>query len=324
MSDDVLLSVQNVKKHYEVSRGIFGKKYRLRAVDGVSFDVKRGEVFGIVGESGCGKSTLGRLICKLESTTEGDIFLDGDEIASMEERAMQKIRKKVQMIFQDPYTSLNPRMSVSNIIGEPMIVHKLAKDSEDINRQVIEYLKAVGLASYHANRYPHEFSGGPRQRIGVARALVVRPKLIVADEPVSALDVSIQSQVLNLLNSIKQEYELTFVFISHNLTVVEFFSDRIGVMYLGNMMEVASKDALYKNPLHPYTKALMAAIPAVHPRDRRKRIILEGSIPSAINPPPGCKFHTRCIQCMDRCKTEAPPKTVISDEQYVYCHLYNK
>lgn len=324
MNNEILLSVNDVKKYYDVSRGIFGRKHKLKAVDGVSFDVKRGEVFGIVGESGCGKSTLGRMICKLESTTKGEIFLDGENIVEMSEREMLKIRKKVQMIFQDPYTSLNPRMSVNDIVGEPIIVHGLAANRTERNQQVLNYLKDVGLASYHANRYPHEFSGGQRQRIGIARSLVVRPELIVADEPVSALDVSIQSQVLNLLNSIKREYELTFVFISHNLTVVEFFSDRIGVMYLGNMMEVASKDALYQNPLHPYTKALMAAIPVMHPRERRKRLLLEGNIPSAVDPPSGCKFHTRCIQCMDRCKTEIPAKTIISDDQYVYCHLYSQ
>jgi len=324
VNNEILLSVNDVKKYYDVSRGIFGRKHKLKAVDGVSFDVKRGEVFGIVGESGCGKSTLGRMICKLESTTKGEIFLDGENIVEMSEREMLKIRKKVQMIFQDPYTSLNPRMSVNDIVGEPIIVHGLAANRTERNQQVLNYLKDVGLASYHANRYPHEFSGGQRQRIGIARSLVVRPELIVADEPVSALDVSIQSQVLNLLNSIKREYELTFVFISHNLTVVEFFSDRIGVMYLGNMMEVASKDALYQNPLHPYTKALMAAIPVMHPRERRKRLLLEGNIPSAVDPPSGCKFHTRCIQCMDRCKTEIPAKTIISDDQYVYCHLYSQ
>jgi len=323
VNDEILLSLNDVKKYYDVSRGIFGRKHKLKAVDGVSFDVKRGEVFGIVGESGCGKSTLGRMICKLESTTKGEIFLDGENIVEMSEREMLKIRKKVQMIFQDPYTSLNPRMSVNDIVGEPIIVHGLAANRTERNQQVLNYLKDVGLASYHANRYPHEFSGGQRQRIGIARSLVVRPELIVADEPVSALDVSIQSQVLNLLNSIKREYELTFVFISHNLTVVEFFSDRIGVMYLGNMMEVASKDALYQNPLHPYTKALMAAIPVMHPRERRKRLLLEGNIPSAVDPPSGCKFHTRCPQCMDKCKTEIPAKSIISDDQYVYCHLYN-
>jgi peptide/nickel transport system ATP-binding protein/oligopeptide transport system ATP-binding protein len=324
MNNNVLLSVQNVKKYYDVRKGVFGRHYYVRAVDGVSFDVHRGEVFGIVGESGCGKSTLGRMICKLESITEGDIDLDGDNIARISDRKMLQVRKKVQMIFQDPYASLNPRMPVNAIVGEPFIVHKLAKNSAEREKKVISLLKDVGLASYHANRYPHEFSGGQRQRIGIARALAVRPKLIIADEPVSALDVSIQSQVLNLLNKIKKEYDLTFIFISHNLTVVEYFSDRIGVMYLGTMVEVASKEALYKNPLHPYPKALMAAIPVMDPHSRKQREILEGSIPSAINPPSGCKFHTRCPHCTDLCKTKVPFPTVVSGEQYVCCHLYDK
>jgi peptide/nickel transport system ATP-binding protein/oligopeptide transport system ATP-binding protein len=228
------------------------------------------------------------------------------------------------MIFQDPYASLNPRMSVNDIVGEPFIVHKLAKNRADREKKVLSLLKDVGLASYHANRYPHEFSGGQRQRIGIARALAVKPKLIIADEPVSALDVSIQSQMLNLLNKIKKEYDLTFIFISHNLTVVEYFSDRIGVMYLGSIVEVASKDALYKNPLHPYTQALMAANPVMDPHNRKQRLILEGTIPSSINPPSGCKFHTRCPRCTELCKTKVPLPTVISGEQYVCCHLYDK
>ncbi|MDR2176793.1 MAG: ATP-binding cassette domain-containing protein [Treponema sp.] len=324
MIGNTLVSLQNVKKHYNIRRGVFGKHYQVRAVDGVSFDVRQGEVFGIVGESGCGKSTLGRMICRLESITEGDIDFDGDNLAGISDRKMLQLRRKVQMIFQDPYSSLNPRMTVSDIVGEPFIVHKLAKSNADREKKVLSLLNDVGLASYHANRYPHEFSGGQRQRIGIARALAVRPKLIIADEPVSALDVSIQSQVLNLLNKIKKEYDLTFIFISHNLTVVEFFSDRIGVMYLGSMVEVASKDALYRNPLHPYTQALMAAIPVMDPHKRKPRQLLEGTIPSAINPPPGCKFHTRCPHCAEICKTKAPLPRVISGEQYVYCHLYDK
>jgi peptide/nickel transport system ATP-binding protein/oligopeptide transport system ATP-binding protein len=324
MTGDTLLSVRNVKKRYDVRKGVFGRHYQVRAVDGVSFDVRRGEVFGIVGESGCGKSTLGRMICKLEPVTEGTINLEGDNIAQISDRKMLQVRKKVQMIFQDPYASLNPRMTVSGIVGEPFIVHKLAENNADREKKVLSLLSGVGLASYHANRYPHEFSGGQRQRIGIARALAVKPKLIIADEPVSALDVSIQSQVLNLLNKIKKEYDLTFIFISHNLTVVEFFSDRIGVMYLGSMVEVASRDALYQNPRHPYTQALMAAIPVMDPHNRRGRQLLEGTIPSAINPPPGCKFHTRCPYCAEICKTQTPPPRMVSDEQYVCCHHYDR
>jgi peptide/nickel transport system ATP-binding protein/oligopeptide transport system ATP-binding protein len=263
------------------------------------------------------------MICKLESITEGDIDLDGDSLAGISDRKMLQVRKKVQMIFQDPYSSLNPRMTVSDIVGEPFIVHKLAASKADREKKVLSLLNDVGLASYHANRYPHEFSGGQRQRIGIARALAVKPKLIIADEPVSALDVSVQSQVLNLLNKIKKEYGLTFIFISHNLRVVEFFSDRIGVMYLGSLVEVAAKDALYRNPLHPYTQALMAAIPVMDPRRRKPRQLLEGTIPSAINPPRGCKFHTRCPRRTALCETKAPLPRAVSGEQYVCCHLYD-
>ncbi|MDR0450740.1 MAG: ATP-binding cassette domain-containing protein, partial [Treponema sp.] len=256
-----LLSLRNVKKYYDVRRGVFGGHYQVRAVDGVSFDLRQGEVFGIVGESGCGKSTLGRMICQLEPLTGGEIDLEGDSLAGISGRKMLPLRKKVQMIFQDPYSSLNPRMTAGDIVGEPFIIHKLAENRADRERKVLSLLNDVGLAPYHAKRYPHEFSGGQRQRVGIARALAVKPKLIVADEPVSALDVSIQSQVLKLLDKIRSEYDLTFIFISHNLRAVEFFSDRIGVMYLGSIVEAASREALYRNPLHPYTQALMAAIP---------------------------------------------------------------
>jgi peptide/nickel transport system ATP-binding protein/oligopeptide transport system ATP-binding protein len=324
MTGSTLLSVQNVKKRYDVRKGVFGKHYQVRAVDGVSFDVRQGEVFGIVGESGCGKSTLGRMICRLESITEGDIYLDGDSLAGISRPKMLQVRKKVQMIFQDPYSSLNPRMTVGDIVGEPFIIHKLAQNKAERREKVLSLLNDVGLASYHAGRYPHEFSGGQRQRIGIARALAVKPKLIIADEPVSALDVSVQSQVLKLLNRIKKDYGLTFVFISHNLRVVEFFSDRIGVMYLGSMVEVADKDVLYRNPLHPYTRALMAAIPVTDPHKRKTRQLLEGTIPSAVKPPGGCKFHTRCPQCTELCKTTAPLPRAISGGQYVCCHHYGK
>lgn len=321
---EYLLEVKNLKKYYPVHQGILGKKEYVKAVDGVTLEVKKGEVLGIVGESGCGKSTLGKMICKLISTTSGEILFEGTDLVPLKDSEMRKMRKEIQMIFQDPYSSLNPRMSVNNIVAEPLKVHKIANGKEEINKKVLKLLENVGLSSFHANRYPHEFSGGQRQRIGIARALAVRPKLLIADEPVSALDVSIQSQVLNLLNKIKREYDLTFIFIAHDLSVVEFISDRIGVMYLGNFVEVASKDALYKNPLHPYTKALMSAIPVLDPRAKKEHEILEGTIPSALNPPSGCKFHTRCPQCMERCKVEVPEKTIISEDQYVYCHLYSK
>lgn len=320
---DNLLEVKGLKQYY-ATKGDFGQKTGyVKAVDGVDFEVRRGEVFGIVGESGCGKSTLGKSICKLIEPTEGSILLDGEEISKYSPRQMRAIRKKVQMVFQDPYASLNPRMSVRDIIAEPLIIHGLAKTRQETDAKVIDLLRRVGLDDYHANRYPHEFSGGQRQRIGIARALAVQPELIIADEPVSALDVSIQSQVLNLMNELKKANHLTYIFVAHDLSVVEHISDRVGVMYLGNFVEVADKYNLYQNPLHPYTKALLSAVPIPDPKAKKDRVILEGSIPSALNPPSGCKFHTRCPQCMERCRTEVPPKYQVGDDHYVYCHLYD-
>ena len=323
MAED-LLKVEGLKQYYPVSGGLPGKKTFVKAVDGVDFEVKRGEVFGIVGESGCGKSTLGKAICKLIEPTDGKIILDGEEIQDYNSNQMRSVRKKVQMVFQDPYASLNPRMSVRDILAEPLIVHGLAKSKKEIDDKVVELLRAVGMDDYHARRYPHEFSGGQRQRIGIARALAVRPQLIVADEPVSALDVSIQSQVLNLMSKLKKEYNFTYIFIAHDLSVVEHISDRIGVMYLGNFVEEANKENLYKNPMHPYTQALLSAVPIPDPNVKKDRIILEGNIPSAINPPSGCKFHTRCPKCMEICKREAPKKYQVGDDHFVYCHLYDK
>lgn len=319
-----LLHVENLKAYYPVRKGLFGKLGFIKAVDGVSFDVFEGEVFGIVGESGCGKSTLGKVICKLAEPTGGDIYFDNRSIAGLRYKQMRNVRKGLQMIFQDPYASLNPRMSVRNIIAEPLLIHHLAKGKTDIDERVIELLRKVGLDDYHANRYPHEFSGGQRQRVGIARALAVEPKLIIADEPVSALDVSIQSQVLNLMTELKKALGLTYIFIAHDLSVVEHISDRVGVMYLGNFVEVADKTSLYKKPLHPYTQALLSAVPIPNPKVRKKRIILQGSIPSALNPPSGCKFHTRCPKCMEKCKTIPLKRIDITDSHYVYCHLYDK
>lgn len=320
---ETLLKVEGLKQYYKTHSGIFGKAGYVKAVDGVDFEVIKGEVFGIVGESGCGKSTLGKSICKLTEPTEGKIYLNGTDIAGYSNKQMQPVRKSVQMVFQDPYASLNPRMSIRDIIAEPLIIHHLAKTKEEIDERVVYLLRQVGLDDYHANRYPHEFSGGQRQRIGIARALAVEPKLIIADEPVSALDVSIQSQVLNLMNKLKKTYDLTYMFIAHDLSVVEHISDRVGVMYLGNFVEVADKLSLYKEPLHPYTQALLSAVPVPNPKAKKERIILEGNIPSALNPPSGCKFHTRCPQCMDRCKTDPPKKYQVSDNHFVYCHLYD-
>jgi len=281
-------------------------------------------VFGIVGESGCGKSTLGRGVCKLENLTSGHVYLDGEDITEYNDRRMRSIRKKVQMVFQDPYMSLNPRMSVFDIIAEPLLVHHLYQDKADLEKKVLDLLHRVGLDDYHANRYPHEFSGGQRQRIGIARALAVEPSLIIADEPVSALDVSIQAQVLNLLNELKHDLDLTYIFVAHDLSVVEYISDRVGVMYLGNFVEVGEKEKIYSNPMHPYTQALLSAVPVPDPTAKRERILLEGSIPSAHKPPTGCKFHTRCPKCMECCKTQAPERYEVDDGHYVYCHLYDK
>lgn len=321
---DTLLRVEDLKIYYPVAGSGFGKKEFVKAVDGVTFEVKKGEVFGIVGESGCGKSTLGRGVCKLENLTSGHVYLDGEDITEYNDLRMRSVRKKVQMVFQDPYASLNPRMSVFDIIAEPLLVHHLYQDKADLEKKVLDLLHRVGLDDYHANRYPHEFSGGQRQRIGIARALAVEPSLIIADEPVSALDVSIQEQVLNLLNELKHDLDLTYIFVAHDLSVVEYISDRIGVMYLGNFVEVGEKEKIYSNPMHPYTQALLSAVPVPDPTAKRERILLEGSIPSAHKPPTGCKFHTRCPKCMECCKTQAPERYEVDDGHYVYCHLYDK
>lgn len=321
---DTLLRVEDLKIYYPVAGSGFGKKEFVKAVDGVTFEVKKGEVFGIVGESGCGKSTLGRGVCKLENLTSGHVYLDGEDITEYNDRRMRSIRKKVQMVFQDPYASLNPRMSVFDIIAEPLLVHHLYQDKADLEKKVLDLLHRVGLDDYHANRYPHEFSGGQRQRIGIARALAVEPSLIIADEPVSALDVSIQAQVLNLLNELKHDLDLTYIFVAHDLSVVEYISDRVGVMYLGNFVEVGEKEKIYSNPMHPYTQALLSAVPVPDPTAKRERILLEGSIPSAHKPPTGCKFHTRCPKCMECCKTQAPERYEVDEGHYVYCHLYDK
>ena len=321
---DTLLRVEDLKIYYPVAGSGFGKKEFVKAVDGVTFEVKKGEVFGIVGESGCGKSTLGRGVCKLENLTSGHVYLDGEDITEYNDRRMLSVRKKVQMVFQDPYASLNPRMSVFDIIAEPLLVHHLYQDKADLEKKVLDLLHRVGLDDYHANRYPHEFSGGQRQRIGIARALAVEPSLIIADEPVSALDVSIQAQVLNLLNELKHDLDLTYIFVAHDLSVVEYISDRVGVMYLGNFVEVGEKEKIYSNPMHPYTQALLSAVPVPDPTAKRERILLEGSIPSAHKPPTGCKFHTRCPKCMECCKTQAPERYEVDDGHYVYCHLYDK
>lgn len=318
-----LLVVKNLKKHFPIKKGFLRRRVEyVRAVDGVSFDIYEGETLGLVGESGCGKSTTGRMLLKLIESTEGKILFKEKDITKMTDDEIRPLRKDIQMIFQDPYASLNPRMTVGEIIAEPLIVHGMYKDNEEMKKRIHELLNMVGLSSYHSVRYPHEFSGGQRQRIGIARALAAQPKLIIADEPVSALDVSIQSQVLNLMQDLQRDLDLTYLFIAHDLSVVEHISDRIGVMYLGKLVELADKDTLYDKPLHPYTQALLSAVPVPNPRIKKERIILEGSIPSPLNPPSGCTFHTRCKYAKDICKKAVPEFKEIEPNHFTACHLY--
>ncbi|WP_018132031.1 ABC transporter ATP-binding protein [Effusibacillus pohliae] len=318
-----LLEVKNLKTYYPIKKGLFRKSAGfVKAVDGVTFSVMEGETFGLVGESGCGKSTTGRTILRLIPQTEGEIVFQGRDISSVSKDEMRRLYRDMQLIFQDPYASLNPRKTVGKLIEEPLIVHNLLTPMER-KKRVQELLEVVGLHAYHADRYPHEFSGGQRQRIGIARALALNPKLIIADEPVSALDVSIQSQVLNLLRRLQQEFHLTYLFIAHDLSVVKHISDRVGVMYLGRIVEQADKQNLFDKPLHPYTQALLSAVPVPKPNSKRERIILEGDVPSPANPPQGCAFHPRCFACMDICRTVRPELTDVGDGHYVACHLYN-
>ena len=317
-----LLSVKNMKKTFQANGGMFSKKKFVHAVNDVSFDIYPGETFSLVGESGCGKSTTGKLIDHLITPDSGEIWFEGKEISKLSEKEMRPLRSDIQMVFQDPYGSLNPRMKVQDLIGEPLLIHTNMSAGERL-KKVHELLGTVGLSPSHGERYPHEFSGGQRQRIGIARALTVQPKLIIADEPVSALDVSIQAQVLNLLQQLQKDFNLTYLFISHDLSVVEMISDRIGVMYLGGLVETGATEDIFANPLHPYTQALFSAIPMPDPDLKRNRIILEGSIPSPANPPKGCKFHTRCSRCMECCKTEEPQPKDMGNGHMVKCHLYD-
>ncbi|GGD20089.1 ABC transporter ATP-binding protein [Pontibacillus salipaludis] len=317
-----LLEVNQVKKYFPITGGIFGRKVgEVKAVDGVSFAVYKGETLGLVGESGCGKSTIGRLLLRLLEVTDGEIRFEDKDIHALSSNNMKKIRKEMQLVFQDPYASLNPRHKVEKILEEPLIVHGI-KGKKERRERVMNMLETVGLDRYHAERYPHQFSGGQRQRIGIARALMTNPKLIIADEPVSALDVSIQSQVLNLLKDLQAEFDLTYIFIAHDLGVVRHISDRVGVMYLGRMVELTDSETLYEEPLHPYTKSLLSAVPVPDPDHQPDSEVLTGEIPSASNPPKGCAFHTRCKECMDVCKTNRPAFQEISPGHHVACHLY--
>src|SRR4051812_23252028 len=320
-----LLDVRNLVMHFPLTQGIIiqRKVGAVQAVDGVSFSVKKGETLGLVGESGCGKSTTGRAILQLYKPTAGVVDFNGKDLTKLDSGEMRKMRRHLQMIFQDPYASLNPRMTVGNIVSEPMQIHNLVPKGERTKR-VQELLQTVGLNPYFANRYPHEFSGGQRQRIGIARALAANPDFIVCDEPVSALDVSIQAQIVNLLEDLQDQFGLTYLFIAHDLSVVRHISDRVAVMYLGKIVEMADRNELYENPLHPYTKALLSAVPIPDPviERKRERIILTGDVPSPINPPSGCHFHTRCPYVMDICKVVDPPFTDKGPDHPVACHLY--
>ena len=319
-----LLQVEGLKKYFPVHSGLLGKRTGyVKAVDDISFFVNEGETLGIVGESGCGKSTTGRMLMRLLEPTEGKVSFNGKDLTSMSSSEMRKARRDIQMVFQDPYASLNPRHTVEKILTEPLIVHNIG-DAKSRRKKVYELLEIVGLSSYHAKRYPHQFSGGQRQRIGIARALMTNPKLIIADEPVSALDVSIQAQVLNLMQDLQKELKLTYIFIAHDLGVVRHISDRVGVMYLGRMVELSTSESLYAEPLHPYSKALLSAVPVPDPDFIREQIILEGDIPSPSNPPSGCTFHTRCSFKMEACTKVTPKLEEVKQGHFVACHLYKE
>ena len=324
MNKKVLLKVDSLKKYFPIYSGLFARvNSHVKAVDNVSFEVYEGETLGIVGESGCGKSTTGRVLMRLTEPTDGNVTFNDVNLTSLSSEEMRKIRRDIQMVFQDPYASLNPRHTIEKILEEPLIVHGIGNKQER-KKKVLEYLKIVGLSEYHAKRYPHQFSGGQRQRVGIARALMTNPKLIIADEPVSALDVSIQAQVLNLMKKLQEDLKLTYIFIAHDLGVVRHISDRVAVMYLGRIVELAESESLYDKPLHPYTQALLSAVPIPDPKYKGEQVLLKGDIPSPSNPPTGCTFHTRCPFATEECKQKVPVLQEIKPGHSVACHLYNE
>lgn len=324
MTNDNIIEVNHLVKHFPIKSGILQRVIgQVKAVDDVSLTIKRGQTFGLVGESGCGKTTIGRTILRLTEPTSGNAIINGTDIFTLPHRHLRKMRPKIQMIFQDPYSSLDPRMPIGEIIGEAVKEHGIVPKSE-YREYILKIMSDCGLRPYYIDRYPHEFSGGQRQRICIARALALNPELIIADEPVSALDVSIQAQIINLLKDLQNKRGLTYLFISHDLSVVEYISDVVGVMYLGSLVELAPKKELFKTPMHPYTKALLSAVPVPNPDVKMNRTILEGDIPSPANPPSGCKFHTRCPNCMEICKTTAPVFKDYGNEHKVACHLYKQ
>ncbi len=320
-----ILSVRKLKKYFPIKKGVFRRVVGyVKAVDDISFDIYEGETFGLVGESGCGKTTTGMNILRLQKPTGGHIFFNDVDMASMSQRKIKNLRKDIQVIFQDPYSSLDPRMKIKDIVAEGLKIHNIGNSKEERYKMVAEILEKVGIRKEMIDRFPHEFSGGQRQRIGIARALVLKPKLIVCDEAVSALDVSIQAQVINLLEEIQDEFHLTYIFIAHDLSVVKHISDRIGVMYLGKMMELTDKDTLFKTPFHPYTKALISAVPIPDPDNKSKRILLQGDVPSPANPPSGCRFHTRCPYAKPICSQKEPELVEVEKDHFVACHLFDK